>query len=636
MVGSAWWWLALSSCTYVTESEFAAQLDQRDEDGDGVSVGEGDCDDSDPEVYPGRLEIAYDGIDNDCLGNGDLADVDGDGFRSTRVGGDDCDDTDANVAPGKFDAPYDGIDADCAKDNDFDFDGDGVMALVATPNLVEQYQQSSGARFVPAYGDCNDEDASVFPGSPEEVPYDGVDSDCDGSNDFDADGDGFERDVDCLDQVDPTLPGDPVAVYPDAPDPPYDGIDSDCEADNDFDADGDGFIRDEDLVAYQTYEATYGLSFGAVIGDCDDDRGFVNPHGLERLGDLLDQNCDGQPDRATWTIGDFSLVSPQSLRVVSADEGFLAILGAEELGSPTLPTTTNAMLATLFDGQLGPSSTPLDAEAPFSELPSPIGAAVSLKLTTNGVALGLTTSDGGAGRLATFGELDLTAGTIGSLTRSETRLNSLLAPVAADVALLADGLGMLTCEGSTLFLVDDSGEVSADVGGPVTTCFLDTNDEAVGCTTSGCRAFSATVGPTSLTNPLDDPAPVAVARQRSVLRAEVLDGAGGLRIIRSDQQPLEALTNQTFRQADATEASGEWFASAITEPSAGPPELRVLWGQATGPLASTVLAGFDPQRPGLEPIETAIAANDDRVLILVTLTDGTDEVLAWTVYERTP
>lgn len=39
-----------------------------DEDGDGFTVEEGDCDDSDPWTNPGRDEEAGDGIDNDCDG----------------------------------------------------------------------------------------------------------------------------------------------------------------------------------------------------------------------------------------------------------------------------------------------------------------------------------------------------------------------------------------------------------------------------------------------------------------------------------------------------------------------------------------------------------------------------------------
>ena len=42
-----------------------------DEDGDGFTVEEGDCDDTDPWTNPARSEEAGDGIDNDCDGRVD-------------------------------------------------------------------------------------------------------------------------------------------------------------------------------------------------------------------------------------------------------------------------------------------------------------------------------------------------------------------------------------------------------------------------------------------------------------------------------------------------------------------------------------------------------------------------------------
>lgn len=54
-----------------------------------------DCNDSNPEAFPGAGEVAYDGIDQDCDG-ADLTDADGDGEASAQVGGPDCDDQNPN------------------------------------------------------------------------------------------------------------------------------------------------------------------------------------------------------------------------------------------------------------------------------------------------------------------------------------------------------------------------------------------------------------------------------------------------------------------------------------------------------------------------------------------------------------
>ncbi|MDP7111688.1 MAG: MopE-related protein, partial [Myxococcota bacterium] len=71
--------------------------------------------------------------------------------------------------------------------------------------------------------DCNDNNASIYPEAPE-VPYDGIDQDCDGVDLTDIDEDGYDGGpygADCNDND-----GD---VSPDATEDCEDGIDGDCD-----------------------------------------------------------------------------------------------------------------------------------------------------------------------------------------------------------------------------------------------------------------------------------------------------------------------------------------------------------------------------------------------------------------------
>ncbi len=89
--------------------------------------------------------------------------------------------------------------------------------------------------------DCDDSDASVYPGAPDSW-YDGVDSDCAGDSDYDQDGDGYDHDAyggtDC-DDTD-------RRIRPDAIDVPDDGVDGDCDG---TDTTGYTLLDIDDLVA---------------------------------------------------------------------------------------------------------------------------------------------------------------------------------------------------------------------------------------------------------------------------------------------------------------------------------------------------------------------------------------------------
>jgi hypothetical protein len=427
--------VVLVGCAFVSSSELGDLKEDLDADGDGSSF-KVDCDDLDPLRFPNpggcepdatftRFDIPYNHIDDDCgCSDGDdrdLVDVDGDGFagvsfelyaaehmaltgitniddvpwavtEKVRV---DCLDDDglitlpagitaADVNPSVLlDAPYDGVDQDCSGNNDYDDDGDGQMPpTVGGTDIRPAVEAYSAAWNIPidvddpnAFGDCNDVDAAVNRNTANvDVAYDGIDSNCNGDNDFDADGDGYypteyssqgggsqfinfvaayhpstapdgpatwappgltrAEAGDCLDQPHPGIPDlSADTVHPAAIDDPYDGIDSDCDGLNDFDADGDGYILDADLVPFSDFVVNWtGTEPGfpntvtetdADGGDCDDTNATVAPGNLELLFDTNDADCDANVDATPFGFSGFTWDTPTWPRIVRTDAHYL-------------------------------------------------------------------------------------------------------------------------------------------------------------------------------------------------------------------------------------------------------------------------------------------------------------------------
>jgi hypothetical protein len=161
-----------------------------------------DCNDYDSSINPGATEIAGDGIDQDCDGADLVAsktwyqDNDGDGYgdpnnsidSATKPNGYvtnkiDCDDFDSSIYPGATEIAGDGIDQDCDGadlinagiwyfDKDDDGYGDSSISIIIAT-------QPYG--YVVDNTDCNDNDATVYPGATE-ITGDGIDQDCTGSD----------------------------------------------------------------------------------------------------------------------------------------------------------------------------------------------------------------------------------------------------------------------------------------------------------------------------------------------------------------------------------------------------------------------------------------------------------------------
>ena len=172
--------------------------------------------------------------------------------------------------------------------------------------------------------DCDDSRDDVNPGM-EDVFYDGVDSDCDGSNDCDMDGDGFDGSAEggipteeCPDATDCNDTDPEIRPMEGATEVQFNGEDDDCNVlTGDGDFDGDGFWH----ANYEEIVLSNGLTPMSVPegmgGDCYDwsaepvegfdpsvINGFgdflqpvdVHPDATERYYDGVDQNCDGLSD----------------------------------------------------------------------------------------------------------------------------------------------------------------------------------------------------------------------------------------------------------------------------------------------------------------------------------------------------
>ncbi|HMP86452.1 MAG TPA: putative metal-binding motif-containing protein, partial [Lacibacter sp.] len=273
----------------------------------------GDCDDNNPNVHPGRPEVC-DGLDNNCNGQVDegvgnntwYRDADGDGFGNPNSSIQSC----AATPP----AGYVADNTDCNDTNPAinpntiwyrDNDNDGYSNGATLTQCVRPTGYKLASELTALTGDCNDDNATVFPGAPELC--DGIDNDCNGITDDnlplnvwyrDADEDGFGNPFEILRTCSPTPP------------PGYVSNDDDCDDSNPNitnirpvwykDTDGDGYSNGATLTQCNRpsgYKLASELT--ATTGDCNDDNASVFP-GAPELCDGIDNNCDGQIDEGIF------------------------------------------------------------------------------------------------------------------------------------------------------------------------------------------------------------------------------------------------------------------------------------------------------------------------------------------------
>ena len=113
----------INTPTYFAIDNIAFSFTDIDDDGDGYTEDQGDCDDFNAGVNPGVTEVTYNGVDDDCDEETPDDDLDGDGYLLE----DDCDETDASIYPGATEICEDGVDQDCDGQDSECSDGDGLF-----------------------------------------------------------------------------------------------------------------------------------------------------------------------------------------------------------------------------------------------------------------------------------------------------------------------------------------------------------------------------------------------------------------------------------------------------------------------------------------------------------------------------
>ncbi|MCB9792361.1 MAG: hypothetical protein H6741_06500 [Alphaproteobacteria bacterium] len=275
-------------------------------------------------VNPGATETWYDGVDQDCAGEDEDFDADGDRFDSdefpNRDGdtGRDCQDDDAAANPGGFELCATDYDDDCDGEINevgaidgasyyLDADGDTYGDLNSTQRL--QCGPDSATQYTTLDNtDCDDSDSGDYPGATESVAN-GDDEDCDGVDDCYQDSDhdgygsstvvtgtslncdrpsaGFANDANDCDDGDS---GD----YPGATETVANGDDEDCDGVDDCyqDSDGDGY-GSSNVVTGTSLDCDQASSgFADDADDCNDGSSAINPGATELPADNVDQNCD--------------------------------------------------------------------------------------------------------------------------------------------------------------------------------------------------------------------------------------------------------------------------------------------------------------------------------------------------------